>query len=55
LEISPKAHPNDLKPFLKSLGDPGDHIGDETSRQALKRSGGALVIGALNENLPPIY
>jgi hypothetical protein len=55
LEICPETHTHDLKLFFKAMGDPTHHIRDETSRQALKRSGGALVIGALNENLPPIY
>ena len=55
LEICPEAHPDNLKPFLKSLGDPHDHICDETPCQTLKGSGSALVIGALDENFSPIH
>jgi hypothetical protein len=51
LKICPEANPDNLKAFLKTLGDPSDHIGDEASRQTLKRSGGALIIRAVNDNL----
>jgi hypothetical protein len=51
LDIRPETNPDNLKAFLKTLGDAGDHIGDEASRQTLKRSRGPLVIPAMNQYL----
>jgi hypothetical protein len=55
LKICSESNSDNLKPFLKTPGNSGDHIGDETPGQALKGFGGTLVICPMDEHLFSIY
>ncbi len=51
LVFRPVADADDLKRLFEAAGDPFDHVGDKSARQAMQGAMLGIIRGALNQNV----
>ena len=54
LQEGPVPHPDDLEPLLEPVGDPFDHVGQESAGEAVQRAMKPLVARALHPQQPAL-